>query len=366
LIYGATGHTGRLIAEKARALNGDVLLAGRNPARTKALAQSLGLPWRQASLEDAASVDDMLAGVDVVLHAAGPFTVTARTMVEACLRTRTHYLDIAGELPVFQAVAGYDHAAREAGVMVMPGGGFAIVATDCLAAHAASLAPAAKYLRLALSMPKSLSRGSIRTILGLVRGSVSIGRNGKLTTVPIGRMERSFDYGEGDRWSTCVNWPDAYTAMATTGIPNAEVYIEADIYARSLYHVGGLLAAPLQLKPIQAAMSSWAGLWPDAPAANESSPSQCVVAEVEDEWRQCTRVRLRTIDGYSFTALSTFHLLQRILAGDVRSGFQTPARVYGPDLVLHVPGTVRETVTHYQRAKPEPSHSRRQSHGTVH
>src|SRR5690349_8458550 len=95
LIYGATGHTGRLIAEKAGVLNGDVILAGRNATKTQALAQSLGLPWRQARLEDAASLDDLLAGIDVVLHAAGPFVATARPMVEACLRARAHYLDIA-------------------------------------------------------------------------------------------------------------------------------------------------------------------------------------------------------------------------------------------------------------------------------
>jgi saccharopine dehydrogenase (NAD+, L-lysine-forming) len=344
LIYGCTGHTGRLIVERARAFQRDIVLAGRDAGRIRPLAQSLGLPWRCASLEDSDGLDRMLEDVAVVLHAAGPFSATARPMLEACLRAGAHYLDIAGELPVFQTISRYDQDARDRGIMLMPGVGFSIVATDCIAAHVTACMPAARHLRLGLSMPQSLSRGSLRTLLGWVRGQVAVCRNGKMTTVAIGRLERSFDYGEGDRWSTCVNWPDTFTAPVTTAIPNVEVYIEADLLARSMYQIGGFLAAPLQLGAVQTLLNSGLSISPSAPLGGKQPP-QVIVAEAEDNWRQCARVRLTTLDGYRFTALSAVEILGRVLAGEFQPGFQTPSRVYGADLVLAFDGTTREDLS---------------------
>ena len=232
--------------------------------------------------------------------------------------------------------------------MIMPGVGYAIVASDCLAAHVKDRMPDARHLRLGLSMPTSLSRGSLRTILSLVRDRVNVCRNGKLTAVEVGRLERSFDYGEGDRWSTCVNWPDTYTASTTTGIPNVEVYIEADLLARFVFHTGAFLAGPLQLGTFQTLLNVYTNIWPSAPASDsQATGQQIIVAEAEDNWRRCVRVRLTTIDGYRFTALSAVEIAGRALAHEVRPGFHTPSRVYGPDLVLALGGTTREDLDSY-------------------
>ena len=83
-----------------------------------------------------------LAGIDVVMHCAGPFAQTSRPMADACLRTRVHYLDITGEIAVFEALAARDAEARARGVMLLPGVGFDVVPSDCLAAHRAHVFPA--------------------------------------------------------------------------------------------------------------------------------------------------------------------------------------------------------------------------------
>jgi short subunit dehydrogenase-like uncharacterized protein len=345
LIYGCTGYTGRLIVEKAKALalEYDVILAGRDVNKVETLARTFGLPWRCARLDDPGALDELLTDVDVVLHAAGPFSATARPMLEACLRARTHYLDIAGELPVFQEVGGYDLLARERGIMLMPGVGFAIVATDCLSDYITSQMPNALRLRIGISMPKLLSRGSVRTMLGLVRERVYICRNSRLMALPVGRLQRSFDYGEGDRWSTCVNWPDVYTATGTTGIGSVEVYMEADFFARTVYQIGALFAMPLQQNVFQWLLNAYAGIWPEGPSHDPQSPGrQVIVAEAEDDWRQCASVRLKTADGYGFTALAAVEITGRVLAKQARVGLQTPSRVYGPDFVLAFDGTTRE------------------------
>ena len=343
LIYGASGYSGRLIASRAGALGCDAVLAGRNADRLRPLAASLGLPWRAVSLDNPAELDSALADIGVVLHAAGPFASTFLPMLRACLRTDTHYLDIAGELTVFQQVRRHDAEARARGVMIMPGAGFAVAASDCLAAHLAAQAPGARYLRLGFSRPDLASRGSVRTMLGLAQGSVSIRRNGALASVPAGRLERRFDFGEGERWSTAVSWPDVATAYDTTGIPNIEAYAEADSLSRAAYHAASWLAAPFGEGASRGLLQPFAALWPEGPSEARRARSQhVIVAEAEDSWRRRTRTRLTTPDGYGFTAAVAMLLVQRVLAGEFRAGFQTPAGVYGPDLILACEETRRE------------------------
>src|SRR5688572_29614883 len=135
LLYGSYGYTGRLIAERARELGLTPLLAGRDASQLQAQAAELGLPHRAFGLDDAAALDAALRETRVVLHAAGPFSRTARPMIEACLRAGAHYLDITGEIGVFEMVAAQDARAKAAGAMLLPGAGFDVVPSDCLAAH---------------------------------------------------------------------------------------------------------------------------------------------------------------------------------------------------------------------------------------
>ena len=149
LLYGSYGYTGRLIAERARELGLTPLLAGRDGAAHAAQGEELGLPVRAFALDDRAALDAALRETPVVLHAAGPFSRTAAPMAEACLRSGRHYLDITGEIAVFEALAARDRQARDAGVMLLPGVGFDVVPSDCLAVHLKRRLPGATQLTLA-------------------------------------------------------------------------------------------------------------------------------------------------------------------------------------------------------------------------
>ena len=102
LIYGSTGYTGDLIAQLAVKQGLHPILAGRNREKISAQAAELGLDCRIFSLDDPTSIDTALNDVAAVLHCAGPFSHTAKPMATACLRTKTHYLDITGEIAVFE------------------------------------------------------------------------------------------------------------------------------------------------------------------------------------------------------------------------------------------------------------------------
>ena len=335
LIYGVTGFTGRMTAAAARERGLDVVLAGRNARKLQPLAESLGLPLLAVDLADTAGLEAALTGANAVLHIAGPFAETARPMVEACLRAGTHYLDVTGELEVFRLIAGYDAEARQRGLMLMPGVGFAIVATDCLAAQVAARLPEAKYLRIGLSHTDAISRGSLRTMIALVDETVAVRRNGTLARVPVGRLERSFDFGAGPKLGTALSWADVFTAHYTTGIPNIEVYAEASLYGRTLYQVCSWFAGPMRTTPYRKLLELQAQLWPAGPSAErrEAAP-RVIVAEAEDRWRRKVWARLRTPDGYDFTIPAALAVAERVLAGEVREGFRTPAGVYGADFAL--------------------------------
>src|SRR5215216_5509630 len=135
LIYGANGYTGELIAREAVKRGLSPILSGRSQNKIEPLAKELDLTFRTFSLEDKKSLEYTLKEVDFVLHSAGPFSITSRPMVEACLRMGKHYLDITGEIAVFETMAERDAAAKEAGIMIMSGVGFDVVPSDCLARH---------------------------------------------------------------------------------------------------------------------------------------------------------------------------------------------------------------------------------------
>src|SRR6476659_6763268 len=132
LIYGANGYTGTLIARAAVARGQRPILAGRNAAALVTLASDLGLECRIFALDDPAQVAEGISGMQAVLHCAGPFAHTYRPLADACLQARVHYLDITGEVAVFEALVTRSAAAQAARVMLLPGVGFDVVPSDCL------------------------------------------------------------------------------------------------------------------------------------------------------------------------------------------------------------------------------------------
>ena len=129
---------GQLVAQRAIERGQRPLLAGRDAEKVAKVATPLGLPHRVFDLRDGAGVAEALGDVDAVAHCAGPFSATSAPMVDGCLRTGTHYLDVTGEVDVFESVFARHDEARRAGVVLLPGSGFDVVPTDCLAALVAA------------------------------------------------------------------------------------------------------------------------------------------------------------------------------------------------------------------------------------
>lgn len=165
LIYGANGFTGSLIAREAVRRRMNPLLAGRSPEKLAQLAGELNLEHRVFSLDSRAAIAEGIRGVHTLLNCAGPFSQTAQPLADACLRAGTHYLDITGEANVFETLAGRDAEAKSAGIVLMPGVGFDVVPSDCLAVHLKRRLPTATRLTLAFQSSSRMSRGTALTVL---------------------------------------------------------------------------------------------------------------------------------------------------------------------------------------------------------
>jgi short subunit dehydrogenase-like uncharacterized protein len=345
MIYGPTGYTGRLMTREAAARGLRPVLCGRNEAKLAALAEPLGLDYRVAPLDESDRLDRVLRDIQVVLHAAGPFSQTWRPMVDACLRTGTHYLDICGETPVIEALVPYDSEARKRKIMIMPAVGFEVVPSDCLAAHVARRLRGARRLTLGLTGFRFATRGSAKSFLEQAGRDILIRRHGAITSVAPGSLQREFDYGDGPRPSFNFTWGDVVCAYYTTGIPNIEVYFEATPIFRGALMANRYFGWLLPTAPWQTWLKLYADLLPEGPSERERAAVQmAIVAEAEDGRGRRVRSRLHTPQAYTFTGMTAPAIAHRVLQGDMETGFQTPGRVYGADFVLSFASVSREDV----------------------
>jgi short subunit dehydrogenase-like uncharacterized protein len=337
LVYGAYGYTGRLVVEAAIDRGYDPIVAGRDAAKTRGVATANDLQARSFPVSGA---DAHFGDIDAVLNCAGPFAETADAMVDACLSTGTHYLDITGELPVFERISRRGPDAEDVGVTLLPGVGFDVVPTDCLAAHLHDRLPGATHLSLALDADGGVSPGTLKTALS-GSGEGAVRRDGVLCAEPVGERTRVVDFGEGLRRAVSIPWGDVSTAYHTTGIPNVDVYLALPRAGRTAVTLTPYLGDLLDADAVQRGLSWLIDRYVDGPdAATRASGEARVWGEVRSADDRLVS-RLRTPEPYRLTAEAATLIAGKVLDGDAPVGYRTPASAFGPDLVLELDGVER-------------------------
>jgi short subunit dehydrogenase-like uncharacterized protein len=356
VIYGATGYTGELIAREAVRRGLRPVLAGRNEATVAAFAQELGCEYRIASLEDPGALDRALQGATATLHCAGPFSATSAPMVAACLRQRSHYLDITGEIDVLEAVHARDPAARQAGIVLCPATGFDVVPTDCVAARLRQELPDATYLALGFAARGRPSRGTLKTsIENLARGG-RIRSAGRITPVAHAFREREIDFGEGPLTAVTIPWGDVSTAYWTTGIGNIECYIAmpaASIAKLKRLNTFGRL---LRFGPVQGLLKRAVSRGPAGPdSAARAVSSMLVWGEAQAPSGDRVTARVRVANGYEVTVHASLAIAQHLLDGKpAEPGHRTPSQIMGSGFVETLPGSSRIEIVHDRAWNPRP------------
>jgi short subunit dehydrogenase-like uncharacterized protein len=332
LVYGANGYTGELVARRAAERGLAPVLAGRDSEKVVRVARSLGCEWRAFPLTDPEAVRRGIRGAGAVIHCAGPFVHTALPMAEACVDERVHYLDVTGEIPVFQSLLALGPAARNVGVMLLPGAGFDVVPSDCLAAHLVRRLPGATSITLVLGGMDRVSRGTARTLLehaGAGRG--------------LAPETRTFDLGFGPVGAVRVPWADVFTAPRSTGVADVRTYLVAGAATRAVLRAAPHLAPVLATLGLRDAVAGLLARGEPGPSeAARASGRSVVYGEASDASGARVAALQRHPDPYALTATAAVEIASRALRGEAPPGWQTPATAYGPDLVLALPGTSRQ------------------------
>lgn len=339
IVYGAYGYTGELIVRKCQELGLRPLLSGRNESKLKPIAEHYGLSYQVADLK-ADELDKLLSGSKVVIHAAGPFIHTSKPMVEACIRNKVHYTDITGEIAVFAQARKYDEQAKAAGVMLLPGTGFDVVPSDCLAAHLKSRMEDADDLVLAFHGTGRASRGTSLTVVEGLGFGGTIRKDGKLKQVPDAYDVKRFDFGGKKMAAVTIPWGDVYTAFFSTGIPNIKVYMGLPENVISGMKWGKWFGWLMRSEFVKsrARAKIIAGKAGPSDAQREKATTYLVGTVTGKNGKSLTST-IQTQEGYTLTAMTAVHIADRITKGHFKAGFQTPSLAYGKDVICEVSGS---------------------------
>jgi short subunit dehydrogenase-like uncharacterized protein len=347
LMYGSYGYTGGLIVEHAIKEGLHPILAGRDEEQLRAQAERFHLDYRAFSLDETSKLDSALGEVDAVLHCAGPFVHTYRPMAEACLRTKRHYVDISGEIVGFEALAALDAQAKNAGIMLLPGGGFDVVPSDCLAAHLRQRLPSADQLRLYIhGIGAGASRGTAKSAVENMHRQGMIRKDGKLVQVPPAWNVREQDFGRGSRQVVSIGWGDVSTAYYSTGIPNIETYFAFPQSYINVLKSMRVIGPLLYNRPVKNFLKFLINTFTE-PGPREERRRKglaILIGEATDPDGGKSVTKLISPEGYTCTALTTVEIMKRILNGEFKSGFCTPSIAYGADFILQFDGVKREDI----------------------
>ena len=339
MIYGANGYTGRLIVKEARKRGLQPILAGRNREAIEVMATESGFDSRVFDLDDSLATIEGLKDVSVVLHCAGPFSATSQQMIEACLKTNCHYLDITGEISVFANAHRQSDEARRADIVLIPGVGFDVVPTDCLAAILVNMLPAATSMTLAFKSGGSMSPGTMKTSIEGLAGGGCVRQDGKLKWVPLAWKSRDIPFATGKRFAMTIPWGDVFTAYISTGVPDIEVYMAASPSTVLRMKRFRMMKPLLSMQWVQNMMKRRVERSVTGPAAGERENSRMELwGEVKSADGRSVTASMTTPDGYDVTVTASLGIVERLLENDVEGGFYTPSLLMGAEYAASLPG----------------------------
>lgn len=344
MIYGANGYTGQLVARLAVARGERPVLAGRAAPSVTALADELGMERAVFDLGDSAGVREALRDVSAVAHCAGPFSATSRPMVDACVASGTHYLDVTGELPVFQGVLDRNREATQAGVVLLTGAGFDVVPTDCLAGLLAAALPDAVSLELAFRAAGGMSRGTATTGLSTAAQGGLRRVAGRLVPTPLGSPARTVPFPSRPRRAGAVPWGDLVTAYHSTGIGDITVYTPMPLRGPIRMSADAVGRHLLRYEPVRALAGRAIRRRPPGPsAATRAATGIEVWGEVRNAPGNRRNATLTGPNAYDLTAdavvrAATYLVGRAGPAGPVPPGAHTPVTAFGPDFVRELDG----------------------------
>ncbi|MBD3275885.1 MAG: hypothetical protein GF372_11270 [Candidatus Marinimicrobia bacterium] len=326
LVYGATGYTGKLFVRELLKNHLQPVLAGRSE-NVASLAAGVNCEHRIFTLDDYDAIDKNIQDIQLVANIAGPFHVTQNPLIQSCIQTGTHYIDIAGEVPEMESAFMYDQQAKDADIMIMPGAGFGVVPTDIAASLAKRHLPDSTWLKIAYATEGGASRGTLKTILQDVDKPGFIRKNGKWKQANPASNQMEFNV-KGKQYTAVYNpWrADLFTAYVSTLIPNIETYTVFP----------GIIVKMMQGKMLwlrDFILKYGMKFLPAGPSERSLNNGSTIIhAKAGNNEDTAVKVNILGPEAYLFTVKTLLSISERILNGQVFPGTKTPS-IYGRELI---------------------------------
>jgi short subunit dehydrogenase-like uncharacterized protein len=313
VVFGATGYTGRLTAERLVAHGERPLLAGRSEARLTELAELLGgQEWRLADVDRPETVSALVQPGDVLLTTVGPFKQWGEPALRAAIAAGGVYIDSTGEPTFIRRVFDeFGPPAHRAGATLLPAMGYDFVPGTLAGALALEEAGAAAvrvdvgYYALG-GGPQSLSRGTRASIAGMALDRSFAHRGGRVQTVRSAERVRSFAVRGKQRPAISVGGVEHFTLPASyAGVREVNVYLGwfagASRALQASSRVSGLFT---RIPGTRAALERLAAMGGDGPAPGTTpGTTSYIVGEAYGaDGEQLAEVHLSGADAYDFTA----------------------------------------------------------------
>ncbi|HEY4715760.1 MAG TPA: saccharopine dehydrogenase NADP-binding domain-containing protein [bacterium] len=342
IIYGAYGYTGELIAEEALRRGHRPILAGRSEKKLAPLAERLNLEKLVIDLADPSGIRKSLSGAGLIFNAAGPFVYTNEPIIQACLDAGTNYLDITGEIPALTKVFSYDEPAKRKGICLIPGAGFDVIPSDCLAKYLSDRLPGASELELAFAGLDSPSAGTAKTMVEMIPKGGFVRRNGKIVPHPFGSGVRKIKFPHGERAVLPIPWGDLETGYRSTGILNITTCMAYPAFlAYTMRLTGPIIQKLLAIKPIQRFSQNMIEKLIRGPGPESRKTRKSYLwGRVSDGKGKNVEAWLEILETYEFTAVAGVRTVEKVFELNP-TGALTPSQAFGKDFVLEIEGTKR-------------------------
>lgn len=316
LIYGATGHTGTLICYEAARRGISFEIAGRNEGKLATLSAQLNTPYHVFQVSDETGWEKALKDKTALLNIAGPFSETAQWAMEACIKFKVHYFDIAAEVDIYRLAETKDMAAKAADIMILSGAGL-FASYDPLVLHTSKRVKNPVALRAAFKYSGGFTPGSIASSVNIFNAGILVRKNGKVEKLPEAKPA-TFNFGNGKE--ECLPTPlgGIILSFKSTGIADIDEYFQMAL-------------------PAASGEKATVGVDKHNEANIATGERSKIVAEVTGENGEVLRSMIDMPPGYMPTVTASIEIVCRALGGNYKTGFQSPASAYGEQLLESLP-----------------------------
>ena len=325
-VIGATGYTGRFVVADLLRRGITPIAIARNAAALDAAHFDTHVVRRQATVDEAASLDRALQGAQAVINTAGPFIGTAEPVASAALRATMHYVDIAAEqVSTSQLFEQFDAPARQAGIVVLPAmaffGGLADLMVTAIMQDWDAVDAVETFIGFDSWHPTPGTRNTIeRQAVGNL-----VFTGGRLTPAPSSPAQKKWHFAAPVGDQVVLEMPFSETVLLSRHVKTAE-------HHNYLTQVALTDVLDPSTPPPQA-----------ADALGRSAQNfvvDVVVSRGDEQRRACTRGR----DGYAVTAPLTGEAVARLLKGQFRSaGAKAPGEIFDAEALLTALGPAHAT-----------------------